>query len=76
MPPPVQPKKSLGQNFLTDPNTARKIVAALQASEGGAVVEIGPGTGALTEHLAHTGPLGTDIEGGNEERHHQQGDEQ
>jgi 16S rRNA (adenine1518-N6/adenine1519-N6)-dimethyltransferase len=48
---PFSPKKSLGQNFLTDPNTARKIVAAVRAPEGGAVVEIGPGTGALTEIL-------------------------
>ncbi|MFQ5568069.1 MAG: 16S rRNA (adenine(1518)-N(6)/adenine(1519)-N(6))-dimethyltransferase RsmA [Rhodothermales bacterium] len=48
MPQPIFPKKSLGQNFLTDPNTARKIVAALRAPEEGPVVEIGPGTGALT----------------------------
>ena len=45
------PKKSLGQNFLTDPNTARKIVAALRAPAEGPVVEIGPGTGALTRLL-------------------------
>ncbi len=44
----LTPKKSLGQNFLKDPNTARKIVAALQAPEEGPVIEIGPGTGALT----------------------------
>jgi len=45
---PVTPQKRLGQHFLTDPNTARRIVAALQAPEDGPVVEIGPGTGALT----------------------------
>lgn len=44
----ITPKKHLGQNFLRDPNTARKIVAALGAGDGDAVVEIGPGTGALT----------------------------
>lgn len=47
----LQPRKSLGQNFLTDPNTARKIVASLTAPETAPVIEIGPGTGALTEIL-------------------------
>lgn len=41
------PKKKWGQNFLSDPNIARKIVAA--AGEiSGPVIEIGPGQGALT----------------------------
>lgn len=48
-------KKSLGQNFLVDPNISRKIVAALQVSRGDNVVEIGPGRGALTRLLAATG---------------------
>lgn len=48
----IQPKKRLGQNFLKDPNTARRIVDALQAPAEAAVVEIGPGTGALTGALA------------------------
>ena len=56
------PKKSLGQNFLTDPNTARKIVAALQAPAGAAVVEIGPGTGALTGLLLDRFPALTALE--------------
>jgi 16S rRNA (adenine1518-N6/adenine1519-N6)-dimethyltransferase len=47
----IQPKKSLGQNFLRDPNTIRKIAASLEAQPGDAVVEIGPGTGALTSEL-------------------------
>lgn len=47
----IRPKRSLGQNFLVDPNTARKIAGSLQAEEGSRVVEIGPGTGALTEIL-------------------------
>jgi len=46
-----RPKRSLGQNFLTDPNIARKIVAALSIRPGDLVVEIGPGRGALTEFL-------------------------
>ena len=47
----LTPKKSLGQNFLRDPNIARKIVASLRAAPGAPVVEIGPGTGALTALL-------------------------
>lgn len=48
----IQPRKRLGQNFLADPNTARRIVAALRANRDESVVEIGPGTGALTGMLA------------------------
>jgi 16S rRNA (adenine1518-N6/adenine1519-N6)-dimethyltransferase len=47
----VRAKKSLGQNFLTDPNIQRKIVAALEPRPDDTVVEIGPGLGALTSHL-------------------------
>ncbi len=46
-----RPKRSLGQNFLVDPNLQRKIVAALGAGPGDEVLEIGPGRGALTRHL-------------------------
>lgn len=48
---PHRAKKSLGQNFLTDSNIARKIVDALSISDGDMVVEIGPGKGALTNLL-------------------------
>lgn len=47
----IQPKKSLGQNFLRDENIARKIVAALKLEQGDSVVEVGPGTGILTKYL-------------------------
>lgn len=47
----MKPKRSLGQNFLVDPNLQRKIVEALDVSEDEALVEIGPGRGALTRHL-------------------------
>ncbi|NNE46618.1 MAG: ribosomal RNA small subunit methyltransferase A [Rhodothermales bacterium] len=47
----IRPKRSLGQNFLVDPNTARRIVDALAVPTGGQVVEIGPGTGAITSLL-------------------------
>lgn len=48
----VLPSKQLGQNFLIDPNLACWIVAQLGAEPDDAVVEVGPGTGALSEHLA------------------------
>lgn len=48
----VKPKKHLGQHFLKDKNTSRKIADAYDAGIGGnRVLEIGPGTGALTEFL-------------------------
>lgn len=47
----IQPKKSLGQNFLKDKNIAQKIVHSLQANQDDLIVEIGPGTGALTEYI-------------------------
>ena len=45
-------KKSLGQNFLTDPNILRKIVTTAQIDKQTNVIEVGPGIGALTQHLA------------------------
>ncbi len=48
---PVRPKKSLGQNFLADPVYLRKIADAAELSPHDVVLEIGPGTGNLTEHL-------------------------
>lgn len=47
----VLPSKQLGQNFLTDPNMARWIVSQLEISPDDTVVEVGPGTGSLTEHV-------------------------
>jgi len=44
-------RKTLSQHFLTDPNLQRKIVDALEPLPGDRVLEIGPGTGALTRHL-------------------------
>ncbi len=48
----VRPTKSRGQNFLTRPDVIDAIVAFAQAPSEAHVVEIGPGTGALTEKLA------------------------
>ena len=47
----MRPKRSLGQNFLVDPNLQRAIVRALDVQATDEVLEIGPGTGALTRHL-------------------------
>jgi 16S rRNA (adenine1518-N6/adenine1519-N6)-dimethyltransferase len=45
-------KKSLGQNFLTEPNILRKIVETAAVDKQTNVIEVGPGIGALTEQLA------------------------
>ena len=44
-------RKRFGQNFLTDPNTVRRIIDAVRPGPDDTVVEIGPGLGALTEPL-------------------------
>ncbi|MCC6615042.1 MAG: ribosomal RNA small subunit methyltransferase A [Anaerolineae bacterium] len=52
----LEPRKSLGQNFLHDPNVLEKIVASADLTPGTTVLEIGAGTGALTDVLArHAG---------------------
>ena len=50
----VRPKKALGQHFLTDMDVARRIAATLDDSKGLPVLEIGPGTGVLTQFLLDT----------------------
>lgn len=47
----VPAKQSLGQNFLADDAVARALVAALPPAPDQHLVELGPGTGALTKHL-------------------------
>lgn len=51
----VGAKKGLGQHFLTDKNIARKIVASLDPSGFKTLIEIGPGTGVLTDLLLEAG---------------------
>ena len=51
----VQPKKSLGQNFMHDPKTLEKLVTAAAIQAGDVVVEVGAGAGALTQALADAG---------------------
>jgi 16S rRNA (adenine1518-N6/adenine1519-N6)-dimethyltransferase len=47
----MRAKKSLGQNFLVDGQVSARIVAALAPRPDEVIIEIGPGHGALTEHL-------------------------
>ena len=47
-----RPKRSLGQNFLLDPNIRRRIVEEARVEPGGTILEIGPGRGAITGGLA------------------------
>ena len=51
----IQPTKKLGQNFVIDPNTVRRIVKAAHVVSGETVVEVGPGLGSLTLGLLETG---------------------
>lgn len=50
----LNPKKSLGQNFMHDPNTIEKIAVTAEIMPDDVVVEIGPGTGELTKRLAQS----------------------
>lgn len=50
----IQPRKSLGQNFLADQRALERIVEAAELEPGDIVLEIGPGLGALTRLLAES----------------------
>ena len=58
----VRPSRALGQNFVTDPNTVRRIARLAGVGPGDRVVEIGPGLGSLTLALAETGASVTALE--------------
>jgi 16S rRNA (adenine1518-N6/adenine1519-N6)-dimethyltransferase len=51
----IQPTKKLGQNFVIDANTVRRIVRVAGVVAGETAVEIGPGLGSLTLGLLETG---------------------
>jgi 16S rRNA (adenine1518-N6/adenine1519-N6)-dimethyltransferase len=51
----IRPTKTLGQNFVIDPNTVRRIVRVSGVRAGDVVVEVGPGLGSLTLGLLETG---------------------
>ncbi|HVU93306.1 MAG TPA: 16S rRNA (adenine(1518)-N(6)/adenine(1519)-N(6))-dimethyltransferase RsmA [Jatrophihabitans sp.] len=58
----VRPTKTLGQNFLHDPNTIRRIVRTAALEAGEAVLEVGPGLGSLTLGLLEAGHPVTAVE--------------
>ncbi|MEB4615657.1 16S rRNA (adenine(1518)-N(6)/adenine(1519)-N(6))-dimethyltransferase RsmA [Leucobacter sp. M11] len=58
----VTPTKKLGQNFVIDANTVRRIVRTAGVTAGSEVVEVGPGLGSLTLGLTETGAKVTAIE--------------
>ncbi len=58
----LAPRRDLGQNFVADPNTVRRIADLAHVGEGDHVVEIGAGLGSLTLALADTGAHVTAIE--------------
>jgi 16S rRNA (adenine1518-N6/adenine1519-N6)-dimethyltransferase len=58
----LAPRRSLGQNFVVDPNTVRRIARIAALHPGDRVVEIGAGFGSLTLALAETGAQVTAIE--------------
>ncbi|HUZ09387.1 MAG TPA: 16S rRNA (adenine(1518)-N(6)/adenine(1519)-N(6))-dimethyltransferase RsmA [Acidimicrobiales bacterium] len=51
----LRPSRALGQNFVADPNTVRRIVRLAGVAPGARVVEIGAGLGSLTLALAEAG---------------------
>ena len=58
----LAPSRALGQNFVVDPNTIRKVVDLAAVAPGDPVVEIGAGLGSLTTALAEAGAQVTAIE--------------
>jgi 16S rRNA (adenine1518-N6/adenine1519-N6)-dimethyltransferase len=51
----LRPRRALSQNFLVDGNILGKIVQIAQITPNASVLEVGPGTGALTSHLLEAG---------------------
>lgn len=58
----VSPTKKLGQNFVHDANTVRKIVRLAEVTAGDRVIEVGPGLGSLTLGLTEVGADVTAVE--------------
>ncbi|MCA1846807.1 MAG: 16S rRNA (adenine(1518)-N(6)/adenine(1519)-N(6))-dimethyltransferase RsmA, partial [Actinobacteria bacterium] len=57
----LRPSRALGQNFLADPNTARRIVRLAGVGPGDRVLEVGPGVGSLTVALAEAVSPGGEV---------------
>jgi 16S rRNA (adenine1518-N6/adenine1519-N6)-dimethyltransferase len=51
----IRPSRALGQNFVADPNTVRRVARLAAVGPGDHVVEVGPGVGSLTLALRETG---------------------
>ena len=58
----LHPSRALGQNFVVDPNTVRRVARLAEVGAGDRVVEIGAGLGSLTLALVETGADVTAIE--------------
>ena len=58
----IQPKKSLGQHFLTNRHYCTRIVELAEIGQSDTVLEIGPGTGALTSILLEKSRFVTAVE--------------
>jgi 16S rRNA (adenine1518-N6/adenine1519-N6)-dimethyltransferase len=58
----LEPSRALGQNFVADPNTVRKIVRLAEVQRGDRVLEIGAGLGSLTLALVEAGAEVTAVE--------------
>ena len=58
----ISPKRSLGQNFVVEPNTVRRIAELAEIDVGDQVLEIGPGLGSLTLALEDLGAHITALE--------------
>jgi 16S rRNA (adenine1518-N6/adenine1519-N6)-dimethyltransferase len=58
----LSPRRALGQNFVVDPNTVRRIARLAEVGPGDRVLEIGPGLGSLTRALVETGAAVTAVE--------------
>jgi 16S rRNA (adenine1518-N6/adenine1519-N6)-dimethyltransferase len=58
----LAPRRDLGQNFVGDPNTVRRIARLAGVGPGDRVMEIGPGVGSLTLALVETGAAVTAVE--------------
>ena len=57
----LKPKKSLGQNFLHDKNIIDKIIDASNICSTDEILEVGPGTGSLTELIISQNPKKIDV---------------
>jgi len=58
----LKPRRALGQHFVVDPNTVRRVARLASVGPGDRVVEVGAGLGSLTLALAETGAAVTAVE--------------